>query len=146
MAAKGASVNVTGLKELRKAVKEAGDELPKEMRQTNKNVAERIIEPAAKERGRQSRRNLAGGRAALGSVGVASIRTLATQKSATIAMGGGRVPWAGGSEWGSGGAYRQFPPKNPEGYILYPTVKDKRDEVIEAYLEEMERFTGRIFR
>lgn len=139
-------VKVQGLRELRKALKAAGDEMPKELRKTNKAVVERIIVPEAKRRGNASRTNLAGGTARLGSKGVATIKAQASQRSAAVTMGGARAPWAGGSEWGSGGRYRQFPARSEGGYILYPTVKEKRPEIVEAYTDALEELTGRVFR
>jgi len=129
----GVVIEAPDLREFRRDLKRAGDQFPKQLQQTNKHVVEKVVLPEAKRRGSQSRRNLAGGRATIGSKGVATIRALATQRSAAVAMGGARTPWVAGNEWGSGGKYRQFPRKNREGHILWPVVEELRDEIVEEY-------------
>ena len=125
-------VNVEGLKQFRKELRSVGSQFPKELRLANKAAAS-VVLPEAKRRAGQSRRNLAGGTARVGSRGVASIRILASQSKAQIAAGGARVPWMGGSNYGSSGRYRQFPAKSKDGYILWPAALDKRPQVVDTY-------------
>lgn len=132
MAANGVKVDVQGLKELRKALKDIDPKWTKELQQVNKRAAN-IVVPEAKRRASQSRPNLAGGVARVGAAGVGSIRALASQSRAQIASGGARVPWMGGSEWGSSGRYKQFPSKSSDGYILWPAAKAKEPEIIVIY-------------
>ena len=137
-------VEIEGLKELRKELKRMGSEWPKELQKTNKQAAALVV-PEAKRRAAQSHSNLAGGVARVGSRGVASIRPLATQRSAQIAGGGAKVPWFGGNEWGSSGRFRQFPARAKEGHILWPAAKAKEPEVIKAYEKMLDDLTKRAF-
>lgn len=137
-------IDVKGLKEFRSALRKAGREFPVALRQANREAAN-VVLPEAKRRGMASRSNLAGGRATLGSKGVASIRVLASQSKAQLAGGGARVPWFGGSEYGSSGAHRQFPARNSDGYILWPAAKSKQPQVIEVYDKALDNLSKRAF-
>lgn len=138
------SVRVEGLRELRRDLRRAGAEFPRELSRTNKRVVERIVVPEAQRRGRQTRTNLAGNPTRLGSRGVASIRALASATRAEVAMGGARIPYASGHEFGSG-RYRQFPPKRREGYILLPAVEATHDEILDAYRAMLDELARRAF-
>lgn len=137
-------IDVQGLKELRKELKAIDPKWTKELQQVNKRAAS-IVVPEAKRRASQSRPNLAGGVARAGSAGVGSIRALASQSRAQIASGGARVPWMGGSEWGSSGRYRQFPSANKDGYILWPAAKAKESEVVELYQDMLDDLSSAAF-
>lgn len=144
MAAGNLKVDVQGLRELRSALRNIDPKWTKELQQVNKRAAN-IVVPEAKRRAAQSRPNLAGGVARAGSAGVASIRALASQSRAQIASGGARVPWMGGSEWGSSGRYKQFPSKSSDGYILWPAAKAKEPEVIELYQDMLDDLSSAAF-
>lgn len=143
MASQG--INVIGLKEFQRAVKKMDPDMGPALRLELKAVAENVVVPEAKKRGGASRGNLAGRSTRLGSRGVATIRALATQKSAVVAMGRASVPYVGGHEWGSAGAYRQFPPKNADGYILRPAVKAKQPEILKAATEAIDKVSAQAF-
>lgn len=139
---KPVEVQVEGLRELRRALKQVEETLPRELRATNKRVVEQVVLPEARRRGQQTRLNVAGRETRLGSRGVATIRPVASQTSAGIAMGGARAPWAVGHEWGSTGRYPQFPARptgGPSpGFILYPVVREKQQEIVAAYTAAIE--------
>ncbi|HLI51920.1 MAG TPA: hypothetical protein VKU87_08990, partial [Thermomicrobiaceae bacterium] len=80
-------VDVQGLKELRKALKSVSSDLPKELRSVNKKIAESIVLPEARKRADESRTNVLGHATRLGSRGASTLRVLASQTSATIALG-----------------------------------------------------------
>lgn len=140
-----AGVKVTGLREFQKAVRKVSPDMGPALRTELKAVAQNVVVPEAKRRGGASRGNLAGGSTRLGSRGVATIRALATQKSAAVALGKSSVPYTGGHEWGSAGRYRQFPPKSSEGYILFPSVKAKQPEILEAAGKAIEKVSREAF-
>lgn len=142
----GPAIRVKGLKETRKALRTLSQDgtWKPELRQVNKAAAEIVVTEARKRAGRGGT-NLAGGPARLGGRGVASIRALASQTKATVAGGGASVPWYGGSDFGSGGRYRQFPAKKEKGRFIYPAIEDKMDEVLRVYTAGLDRLTGKYF-
>lgn len=144
MAGNDIKVDVQGLKELRKEFKAIDPKWSKELQAVNKRAAD-IVVPEAKKRAGQSRPNLAGGVARAGSAGVASIRALASQSRAQIASGGARVPWMGGSEWGSTGRFEQFPAKSNDGYILWPAAKAKEPEIVKLYGDMLDDLASAAF-
>lgn len=142
MAAPG--IRVVGLKEFSRAIKRVSPELGPALRLELKAVAERVVVPKAKELGGQTRTNLVGRSTRLGGAGVATIRALATQKSAVIAGGTARVVWFGGHNYGSA-SYRQFPPKNSKGYILEEAVRQKQPEILKAAGEAIDKVSAQAF-
>lgn len=118
-----ADIRIEGLRELNKALREVDEALPKEMRSNLKAVADRVASKAA---GRVPRRS---GKLA------SSIRGLASQKSASIAEGTARVPYAGSFEFGG---WPKGRPYLKEGRVLFPTAQESEDEVVEAVTEAIE--------
>jgi hypothetical protein len=135
-------VDVIGGRELRKALKELeGDDAWKgELRQGGLEVAQ-IVATEAQRTASAGATTISGKHASMGSRAIATIRPLAGQTRATVALGKASAPEAAGWEWGSGGAYRQFPRKKKDGYNLYPALERKRAEVIEAYGKVIDRVT-----
>lgn len=127
-------VRIDGAKELMRAFRELGKEVPKEVRRETKDLVSSVIIPKARARGMQSRTDLKGNPTRLGSRGVASIRPEVRATSIAVVMGVARVPYAGGHERGSK-HYRQFPPTNKDGYILLPTVREEARAFAEAYVK-----------
>lgn len=145
-----ADLQVSGLKELRRELRKIDAELPKEIKRINKFVAEQIVLPGARRRGAMPRRNVAGGQARIGAKAAASIRALAQQGKAGVAMGGARFPWIPGSEWGSTGRNRRarmFPQRSgvSKGFILYPAVREKEADIREAYAEMLDDLLRQAF-
>jgi hypothetical protein len=145
-----ADLQVHGLRELRRELRRISTELPKEVKRINIEVAERIVLPEARRRGAASRLNVAGGQARLGSRGVATIKATRQQGKAGVQLGGARVPWGPGSEWGSTGRNpraRMFPRRSgvSKGFILYPAVREKEPEIREAYAEMMDDLLKQAF-
>lgn len=142
----GPAVRVQGLKEARRALRTLSDDgtWKPELRAVNKSAAE-IVVVEARSRAARGGTNLAGGPARLGSKGIGSIRALASQTKATVAGGGASVPWYGGSDFGSGGAHRQFPAKLKKGRFIYPAIDDKMTEILRAYTRGLDRLTSKYF-
>lgn len=125
-------INVEGLPELSRALKSIDPNLQKELRATNRKVAQEVTEAA---RGRAL---------GLGSVAAKtapSLRASAGATSAGVGMGGPGFEFAGGAEFGSL-RFKQFQPwrgNGPEaGYFLYPTIRDKADDIVETYDDAMQ--------
>jgi hypothetical protein len=76
---------------------------------------------------------------------VQTIRALASQTRATVALGAARVPWALGSNFGSLGRYKQFPGQADPDHALYKAIESQRERVIEEYGDMIERLTDRAF-
>ena len=131
-------VQVHGLKELRRDLKalDSTGGYKAELRDAGKKAAE-VVAEEARSRARRGATTISGTSASMGGAAIASIRALAGQTKATVALGKASIPYAGGWEFGSGGAHRQFPRKTPRGYNLYPAIDDKREEVIEVYSREI---------
>lgn len=128
---KSGSVDVEGLRELQRALRELPKEHRRELTKANKEAAN-IVTGRAKARAFSL-----GGVAAHVAPG---IRASAGQTSAGVAFGGPAYPMAGGAEFGSI-KYKQFAPwrgNGPDaGYFVYPTIRDDAGEWIEPYEESI---------
>jgi hypothetical protein len=131
-------IQVTGLKELRRELKAVDAAFPKQLQKANRRVAEVVA---------------AGTRAAFSSMGGSApkvapkVAALAQQARAQVRVGGGSgvgAEVAMGNLWGSR-RFPQFPPPVAGGYALYPTIKDKSDEIVEAYADEIDDLLKRAF-
>jgi hypothetical protein len=131
-------IQVTGLKELRKELKAADAAFPKELQKANKKIAELVAD---------------GTRAAFSGMGgsapkvAPTVKALAQQARAQVKVGGGSgvgAEVAMGNLWGSK-RYKQFPPPVDAGYALYPTLKAKNDEIVEAYGDLLDDLLKRAF-
>lgn len=135
------AVEVSGLRELNKALKELGPQFPKEMRKTNKAVAEDVASEA------RSRALSLGGVAAKAAP---SVKASAGATSGGVAVGSNSAPWALGAEFGGGRrkTTQQFKPWRGSGasagYFVYPTIRENADEIVEAYSEGMDELLKRV--
>ena len=132
MAVRGDVVAV-GLSEVKAALKQYDNNLPKAIRTANRVTSRDIVKPDA-------HRNLA-------SQPVpnrrAAVTHRATATSASIALRYSRFPWAGGAEFGSI-KYRQFKTwlgnqftgnLTNEGYIIGPAIGGNLDHIDNKYAE-----------
>jgi hypothetical protein len=141
-----AQIEVKGLKETRKAFKDLGaDSGWREPFKDAYRSAASIAEAEGKSRAGQSRPNVGGGIARVGGQGVAAIRGKGTTTAATLMVAKG-VPWFGGSNFGTKGAYRQFPPKGNPDHFLYSGVAAKREEIENQFLEAIGHALDTAFR
>lgn len=124
-------VKLQGGRELRAELKKIG--MQKSLTQAHKRVVNEVLVPPMQERAQRTRTNLAGNPTRMGSRAERAIRGTATQTKAFIAAGGKKTPWMMGHIFGSSGRYPQFPPAVKGGYVIYPVLSEKRDEVIEEY-------------
>lgn len=128
---KTGAIEVHGLAQLNRALRELDSDLPKELRSTNKKVAEKVASGA---RGRAQ---------SLGGVAAhvaPSLRATAGVRSAGVAGGGAAYPMFGGAEFGSY-RYPQFKPwrgnGSDAGYFLYPEIRDEAPNIEDEYREAL---------
>lgn len=128
MAARGTDqqIDVVGLRELRKSLKALSGDAAwhKQLRGAGLKAAE-IVAVDARSRAPQRTGKLK-----------RSIKARATQTGASVAMGGARVPYAPWVDYGGTIRPRGHPIRRTfikTGRILYPALKAKRAEAIDAY-------------
>lgn len=135
------AVNVEGLRELSRALKDLGPEFPREMRITNKEVASSVADDA------RSRAFSLGGVAAKTAP---TLKASAGATSAGVAVGGPSAPWGPGAEFGGGArpTTQQFKPwrgNGPDaGYFLYPTIRDNAEQIEAQYREALDDLIARV--
>lgn len=134
--AKPAVVQVTGMKEVRKSLKEFSSDngWRAPLRDAYRDVASLV---AGKAQGKA-------GASRMGSVARGSIRGKGTTTGASIEAFKG-VPWGPGFEFGSGGRYPQFPPKRKGGYHLYPAIDESRAEITETFATSVDAALNKEF-
>lgn len=125
-------IQVEGLAELNRALKAMGPEFQRELKDTNKKVAEIVADDA---------------RAAAYSLGGVAAKTAPSIKakgytaSAGVSIGGAGYPFAGGAEFGSY-KYKQFQPwrgnSTDAGYFLYPAIRHDVDRIETEYRDALD--------
>jgi len=135
MPAPGVKVEVTGVRELNKALKKVDTNLSKELKTGFKGIAQHVVDRVKPKVPRRS------GKAA------SSYKARGTQRGGAIAFGGTKAeyaPWLdfGGGKAGARGVTSSDPighkksttgfkrPFIKEGRYLYPTIVEERDEII----------------
>lgn len=131
------TLSVRGLRELIRDLKQIDRDLPKAMRTEHKAIAD-VLVPRVRA-AYSLRYPPRTGR------GAASIRSVATQKSAGIRAGSARAPYLPGQEWGSR-RYKQFGARAANGRFLYPTVKRAIPETQRRYAVAVQRVLDKAIR
>ena len=128
--AEGRKVVVEGLDELRRDLRRASQEAPKLIQRANKTVAEGVAHEARSK-------YIAAYRAG---PGASSIRPLASQRRAQVALGRERLPYVVGQNFGSnqGPRKRQFPPVRRPDYFLYATVDERKRQTEAEYFDVLD--------
>lgn len=120
---------IAGLREFERDIKRATAE-------ANREAAEHVqplVQSAYREQYPNSRRAVAG------------IGKRATQRKAAITLNLRRFPYLMGREFGAR-RFKQFPPhRGRRGYFLYPTLRERTDEIVEFYAEAHVRALKRAF-
>lgn len=145
-------VQVEGLRELSRVLKNMDNDLARELRGANKDAAQ-VAADAAQVRARAQ-----GGAAAKG---VTSIRASAGLRSASVGFGGARAPWMAGAEFGANRdrqrqrstgtyiGYRQFQPwrgtGRTAGYFVYPAIRANEERIIDQYTQALDALLRRTF-
>ncbi len=131
-------IQLEGMKELRKALRQFSDD--NGWRGPLKEAyaaAASVVEDAARSRASAGAMTLGGTSASMGSKAIASIRGKGTTTGAQLQAFKG-IPWGPGWNFGSSGRYRQFPVKATPDYNLYKAVEDKRPQITEEFAEAIE--------
>ena len=135
-------IEVEGLPQLQKALRQIDKALPREIRVINLDAA-KIVAAAAARRAR--------GLGGVARKSAPSIKAKAQQRRGTIAIGGPKFPFAPGAEFGSI-RYNQFKAwrgnqftqrtaafeDHTTGYFLYPSIRAERVAVRESYVDALE--------
>jgi len=148
--ASGAVIQVSGLKELRSALRKASDTFPAEIKEINFAVVNDILVPEAKREAEGTTITTWTGHTFRPNQKVIdSIRALRQQKAAYLVMGGAKVPYAAGDEFGSAGGtshkghVTQFGgwkgSGSDAGYFLWPSIRAKQPEIQEKYLNLLDK-------
>lgn len=121
-------VEVEGLKELRKALKQVDANFPKALQRANKRAAEIV---AARARSKVPVRS---GRAA------STMRATATQTYGAVKFGGAKAPYAAWLDFGGrvGRNNSIVRPYRRSGRYVYPALAEVRPRVIDTYKQAIE--------
>lgn len=128
MAAAETRIEVKGLRELQRALKEADASLPRQIRVALNAASDLVIKyaqpriPARTGRGRQS------------------LKARSTQRVAQVAIGGKRAPYMPWLDFGGEGKRRGRPSKRPfikEGRYIYPGLAANRDEITQVMTDAL---------
>lgn len=146
-------IEVEGLGQYRRDLRQVSTEFPRELRKLNKSAAELIVDEA------RGRAQSIGGVAAHVAP---SLKAQAQGTSAAVKLGGNRYPMAGGAEFGAGRNTNRQTRRGPvrgwnqfdswtgnssdAGYFLYPSIRARQDDVIELYAEGLEQIAERAFK
>lgn len=140
-------VGIVGLREFRRALRSMDRDLPKLITKANREIVEPVVERARRRYSRLYRSR--SGKAKR------SIRGLATQTKATVAVGRPRLPYVLGQEFGSnqGPNTRQFPRYLPApsgrgglGYFYYPSIREGLQELrAKHYIDALDRAAAQAY-
>ena len=123
-------IRIEGLADLARELRQAGQDLPKRLRQANKEAVGPIVPLARRLYDRRYTSGSGKSRR--------SIRALASQRRAQVAIGRRSLPHLMGQEFGSN-KYPQFPrhrtAKGQAGYFLSPAIREKEGEIRDRYLD-----------
>lgn len=132
------TVRVEGLKEFRSALRQGGKELPKELQKVNKAFAADVAGDV------RSKYTLA--HPSRSGRGAQSIRALASQTRAQVAIGSARASYVLGQNFGShqGPRKKQFRPVRKPDYFLYRTLEQRDKDLRDDYDELLEGLVHRL--
>lgn len=132
--AKRSAIEVRGLKELKKALRELGPEFQKGLRQAGKDVS---IEVSKEAKG--AAQSL-GGVAAKSAPAIRNTNLSSNLLGAGVVINGDAYPYALGAEFGGGArpSTSQFQPwrgSGPDaGYFVYPTIRRNSSKIEDRFL------------
>lgn len=137
-------INISHLRELQRALKATSDGTPKVIQEAAKEAAEITVQAA--------RANAAGTQLPSRIVAVGTTRAAAVRFRGHRPKGQSRTTDAALQEWGGraplfGNRKHWFTvkPKKRDGYIIYPAIRDTREEVAEVFMEKLQENIDRHF-
>lgn len=116
-------IQITGLREFQRALKQMDTDLPKQLRVALNEASGLVVDYAGAHMPKKT------GRAA------ASLKARSSQRAARVGLGGRRAPWAPWLDFGGEGRRKGRPSKRPfikDGRYVYQGLKVKRDEITEV--------------
>jgi hypothetical protein len=122
-------VNITGLKEFQRALRDMDKALPKQIRLVLNDATELVLDWA------RPRIPTKTGRAK------ASLKARSSQREARVAMGGTRAPWMPWLDFGGEGKRPGRPPARQfikAGRYLYPGLEARRDDITQKMSEGLD--------
>ena len=134
---------IEGLQQLSRDLKAIDPKLGKELQKVNKAA----VETAAKA----ARSAYSGLHRQRSGKGVKSIRALASQTRAQVALGSSSAPYMLGQEFGShqGPHKQQFPGYrgngSEAGYFFYPAIRDEAEKLTETYTKALDHLIKPVF-
>lgn len=136
---KTGTVQVEGLRDLNRALKQLGPDAQKELRDASKEVAGFVARDAS-----AAARSLGGVAAHV----APSIRAVGGVGGAGVSFGGSAYPMAGGAEFGSI-RYKQFKPwrgNGPDaGYFVYPAIRQDADRIVTEFTQAVNKVIEKRF-
>lgn len=152
MAVDGLAGNVEGLAAFSRALARAGHgELRNEVKTANFDAADKLADFAKQKASGLNRQQRSAAE---------SLRATKTQNYAAVRLGSARKPYALGAEFGSlqrtrsGRVARGFRPwrgnqftgwSGGPGYFLHPTIREKGPQIIDEYMQAIDRITEEAF-
>jgi hypothetical protein len=125
-------IEVEGLRELSRALRRLGSDLPKALRLAGNEAADIVVQDARRRVPKRS------GRAA------ASIKAKSTRTAVRISSGGRRAPYMPWLDYG-GKVGRNDSASRPfiaDGRYVYPSFRDNRNKVDETYRKSLQRIAS----
>jgi len=136
----GPGVKVVGLNEFRRELKRLEDDLTPELKAVNFELAQRVTSWAQTKAAAVSPQAAKAARDAL--------KASRTAARAQVIIGNNKTPWALGAEFGAQ-RWKQFPAwrgnDKGAGYFLWPSIRDHREEIMDLYMEALDKLAGKAF-
>ena len=135
------TIQVKGLTEFRKSLKDLNSQFPRELAKINQDVAKDVADAA------QSAAQNLGGVAAKSAPAISAVRS---QVVSAVKLNGAAYPYALGAEFGSV-KYKQFKAwrgnGSDAGYFLFPTIRKKVDDgsIINKYADAIDKLAKSAF-
>ena len=137
------AIEVHGLREFRRELRQAGQQFPRELRQANRDAAE-VVVPEVRRRAPKGPHQGGGNVQPI----AASVRAGGTQRAGYVAVGGARSPHAPVYEFKGATLPRHASEARTQVTAqpyIYPAIEAKADEVVEVYGQALDRLTKRAF-
>lgn len=123
-------IQVTGIRELQRALRTADAALPKQLRIALNEASEVVLDYARPKMPRRS------GRAA------ASLKAKSSQREARVSLGGRRAPYVPWLDFGGEGRRRGRPPARPflkDGRYIYAGLRERRERIQQVLQDALSR-------
>lgn len=133
----------TNIREVRRDLKRLEPEgtWKPEMKEAGLAAAD-VVAEETRSNAQRGATTAAGTHATMGSAAISSIRSQASARGASVALGQGPSRRYA-PQWNFGGRARQFPRPTAPDYALYRALASKGDEVVRVYREHMDRLLKR---